>query len=101
MDSTKQTQSEAQQPQEDKPTVYDLKPIETNLLVMVRDYQQKVFSAIISTIAIDRLGQKVSDRTQFMLNDDLTKMSLRELPPTPQPEAPKPANNDDAVKAAE
>lgn len=66
---------------------YHLKEIETQLLVIVRNNQNAVFSAILSTLAADRLGYKVTERTQFELNPQLDTIKISELPEPPVPVA--------------
>jgi hypothetical protein len=66
---------------------FNLKPTETQLLVITQNNQQAVFAAILSQIAVDRLGYQVTDRTQFKLSPALDKMEIGELPEPPVPTA--------------
>jgi len=64
---------------------FDLKKNESALLNFIRDKQQAVFSAVLSSIAIERLGYQVTQNTQFSLTDDLSKLTITEAiqePPT-------------------
>lgn len=57
-----------------------LKTHEINLLNFTREHSEAIFSGILSTIALDRLGYPVTNRTKFSLSADLSEMSLEELP---------------------
>lgn len=70
------------------PKSFSLKEHETNLLTFTRSHSEAIFSGILSTIAMDRLSYKVTDRTKFQLNGDLTEMSLEELPEEIPEESP-------------
>lgn len=83
--------SDAQEPKK-----FSLKETESQLLSIIRNNNNSTFSASLSAIAIERLGYKVTQRTQFALNEDLTEVTIQELPedvptipaePT-EPEAP-------------
>ncbi len=77
-----------------EPKAYSLKEIESQFLTIMRNNQNAVFSGYLSTIAIERLGYKVTPRSQFILNEDLTEIKIQELPDdvpvAPAPEAPQP-----------
>lgn len=66
---------------------FNLKPIETQLLVIVHNNQQAVFSAILSTFATERLGYAVTERTQFKLNAEMNEIEISEIPAPPVPVA--------------
>jgi hypothetical protein len=63
---------------------FNLKPNETQTLVISQQNHQSTFAALLSMIAVERLGYNVTQNTQFKLNAELTKMELTELPPVPQ-----------------
>lgn len=71
----------------DNSKTFNLKPSESNLLRFTHEHQQAIFSGILSTVAMDRLGYAVSEHTKFELNGDFTKIKLSELEP-PKGESP-------------
>lgn len=71
---------------------FSLRATETQLLTIIRNNQNAIFSAALSTIAVDRLGYKVTGHTQFELDAELTTVKLRELPQD-VPVAPAPGQS--------
>lgn len=67
---------------------FTLKTNESNLLTFTRSHQEAIFSGILSTIAMERLGYNVTERTKFSLNAELTEVTLEELTDGPEPESP-------------
>lgn len=94
------------QPTPPKGQQFNLKPVETQTLVILRNNQQGAFAAVLSMLATERMGYNVTERTQFVLNAELTSMEISELPvdvPTAgapaQPETPPEAPKSGAVAA--
>lgn len=59
---------------------FNLKLTETQTLVITQNNHQSTFAALLSMIAIERLGYKVTERTQFRLNPEMTEVVIAELP---------------------
>ena len=59
---------------------YGLTKHETDLLTFTRKHQDAIFSAIISTIASDRLGYTITEYTQFQLKPDMSGVTITETP---------------------
>ena len=57
---------------------YDLPESSTHLLIYTRNHLDAIFSGLLSTIANDRLNYKVTDKTQFKLNANMTKVTMEE-----------------------
>lgn len=77
-----------------QPKTYDLKEAETQTITILHRNQQAAFSAVLSLIASERLGYKITDRTQFRLNEDLSTIEISEL------EDEVPVVKDDKPKSA-
>lgn len=90
---------------------YGLRPADRNMLIYVRNHLDAIFSGLISTVAIDRFGYKVTPNTQFRISDDFTKVTITEIErkdegqaggeggqPAPKPPTP-PAGDDSPVRA--
>lgn len=59
---------------------FNLKETESRLLLIVHNNQQAVFSAILASIAVDRLGYNITPQTQFKLDDKLSTIEIEEIP---------------------
>ena len=57
---------------------HELRPADSNLLIYVRNHTEAILSGVISTIAMDRLNYKVTDKTQFKLSPDFTRITISE-----------------------
>lgn len=70
--------------------VFNLKEAESQTLLILQQSHQRSFAALLSMISQERMGYKVTERTQFKLNPDFTEIEITELPPdvpaTPAPE---------------
>lgn len=83
---------------------YSLKEAETNTLNIIQQSHQRNFAATLSLIAQERMGYKVTERTQFKLNPELTEIEISELDedvptiPAPPEDAPT-EENSPVVKA--
>lgn len=71
---------------EDKKT-FSLKASESNLLIYTKQHLDAIFSGMISTIAMDRLAYKVTDKTKFELSADYTTVTISEVV-EPEEESP-------------
>lgn len=76
------TTAQPQQAGETQPQgqTFNLKPTETNTLIIVRTNQQGEFAAILNMIAVERFGYNTTARTQFVLNAEMTSITISELP---------------------
>lgn len=68
---------------------YQLSPADSNLLVYIKNHQDAIFSGVLSTIALDRLKYNVTDKTQFKISEDFSKITITEL----EEESPVKASN--------
>lgn len=66
-------------------TRYNLKPIEVNLLAALQQAQQAELGNLISYIAIERFNYKVTEFTQFRVEEGILHITEQE----PQKEAPQ------------
>lgn len=71
---------------------YELKASESNLLVYTRNHLDAIFSGMLSTIAMDRLGYAVTDHTKFHLSSDFSKVTIEEVEDEPDEPAIKTAD---------
>lgn len=62
-----------------KAQVFNLKEAETQTLNILQSSHQRSFAATLSMLATERMGYKVTERTQFKLNADMTEMEITEL----------------------
>jgi len=67
------------QDKKNEPKEYSLKPAESNLLIYVRNHLDAIFSGVLSTMAMDRLAYKVTDKTKFHLSNDFTTVTINEV----------------------
>lgn len=67
-------------PAEPNKQTFNLKDIETELLKVIITNHNATFSAVLSSIANERLGYKVTANTQFQLTPDLKTINISELP---------------------
>jgi len=89
------------EPNEPNSKTFSLKESETNLLIYIQQHQQAIYSGILSTIAIDRLAYKITDRTQFEISPDVKTLKMTERPVEPEPTENKQATeNTSPVVAA-
>jgi len=92
-DAAKQPETPEQPKITGKPKTFNLKQIDTQLLVITRQNHNAVFSSILSTIAIDRYGYPITQNSQFVLNDRMDELTIQELEPqvpVAKAEAPNP-----------
>lgn len=66
---------------------FSLKRNETELLIFTKQHSDAIFSGLLSNLAADRLAYQVTERTQFSLEDNMTKLVITELPTPPTAEA--------------
>lgn len=71
------------------------------MLIMVQQNQNSIFSILLSHIAGARLAYPVSQRTQFMLNNELTEMKVGELKEQVPTATTPPQPGDTAVKTSD
>lgn len=79
--------------------MFGLKKSESELLVFIKTHQDAIFSAVLSTIAGDRLAYHVTENTQFKLSPDFTKVQIGER--APELEGNQSTNDSGAIRAAE
>jgi hypothetical protein len=82
-------------------TVFGLKKEESELLIFVKAHQDAIFSAILSTIAHDRLAYQVTEQTQFALMDGMTKIRISERPQADNPPPPSPTAGKSPIQTAQ
>lgn len=73
---------------------YKLRPADSNLLIYTRNHIDAILSGLISTIAMDRLGYKVTDKTKFTLSDDYGTLNITELDDEPEENPIRTASED-------
>lgn len=103
------TPAEPKAPATPKTQTFNLKDVETQTLMILQTSHQRSFAATLSLLAQERMGYKVTERTQFKLNGELTEIEISELPedvpvagaPTTesQPETPPADGKSGAVAA--
>lgn len=71
---------EAKQPAAPKAQTFNLKDVETQTLMILQTSHQRSFAATLSLLAQERMGYKVTERTQFKLNPDMTEIEISEIP---------------------
>lgn len=74
---------------------YSLKEQDTNLLIFMARQRndiiqnaQAIMSGVLSSIASDKLGYKVTENTQFKLSDDYKTVEVTEVAPEASTEQP-------------
>jgi hypothetical protein len=65
---------------------YGLRAAESEQLVFVKSHLDAVFSGVLSTIAAERLGYRVTSNTQFRLSPDFKSVEIWERAAEPAPE---------------
>lgn len=89
MTETAQAATPAQEPpKEPKVSTFNLKPVETQTLVILQSSHQRSFAALLSLLAQERMGYNVTENTQFKLNAEMTEIEISELPDVPVATAP-------------
>jgi hypothetical protein len=79
------------QPAAPKAQTFNLKDAETQTLQIIQQNHQRGFATILSLLATERMGYKVTERTQFKLNAEMTEIEISELPEdVPTANAPAP-----------
>lgn len=68
------------QPAAPKAQTFNLKDVETQTLMILQSSHQRSFAATLSLLAQERMGYKVTERTQFKLNADMTEIEISEIP---------------------
>lgn len=63
-----------------KAQTFNLKDVETQTLMILQSSHQRSFAATLSLLAQERMGYRVTDRTQFKLNANMTEIEISELP---------------------
>ena len=58
---------------------FEFSTAETNLLIYTRQHLDAIFSGLLSTTVMDKHGYKVTDKTKFELNPDLTSVKVTEI----------------------
>ncbi len=76
-----------------KVQTFGLKEAESQTLMILQQDHQRTFAAVLSLLAQERMGYKVTQYTQFNLNAEYTEIEISELPPTAptdqKPDEPK------------
>jgi hypothetical protein len=67
---------------------FSLKPIETQMVQSILQMQNTHLSNFLSFISLERFAHQVTPNTKFDLNEDLTAVTITELPPVEQPDQP-------------
>lgn len=76
-----ETKQPAEQPKAaPKAQTFNLKEVESQTLMILQQSHQRSFAATLSLLAQERMGYKVTERTQFKLNAELTEIEISELP---------------------
>jgi hypothetical protein len=96
---------ETKQPAAPKAQTFNLKDAESQTLRVLQGNHQASFATVLSLLATERMGYKVTQRTQFKLNAEMTEIEISELPedvPTANAEQPKqpPAEAESGAVAA-
>lgn len=78
---------------------FSLKQAETQTLVVMQNSHQQAFAALLSMIAVERLGYHVTEKTQFKLNPELSEIEITEIVDVPTTKPDKPEEKSGAVEA--
>lgn len=74
------TAADPKEPAKPKAQTFNLKDVESQTLMILQQSHQRSFAATLSLLAQERMGYKVTERTQFKLNAEMTEIEISELP---------------------